>query len=180
MTTNYYLLLGLKQEFDISQEQLAANHLKLQKAIHPDNFANASSAEKLEAMKQVSLINDAFQLLKDPYQRGVYLLTLSGWQKPQEHQTIQAPELLMQQMSLRERFEEIKTCQQPEKQLDSFFDDIEDLIKKQYQTIVALFETVKTTTSESIYIELVRIKYFRKLKQEIIKFEEFLEDSMTH
>lgn len=176
MTMDYFSLLGLEKRFDIDLTLLDSNHLKLQRVVHPDNFANHSTVEKVAAVKQMSLINDGYQLIKNPYQRGLLLLSEAGWEKPDEQVTIKSPQILMQQMSLREQFEEIKSLHQPHTQLENFFDDIDDLMDEQTKQLTELFQKIETVDHEKIYEELVRYKYFMKLKQEIIKFEEYLDD----
>jgi len=67
---NYFNLLNIKQEYNIDLKKLKANYLSLQKVYHPDkgNFDHQMSTH----------INVANNTLRDPVQRGVYILSLEG------------------------------------------------------------------------------------------------------
>ena len=53
-------------------------YFEIQKKVHPDRFASASDTEKRVAQQWATLINDAFQKLSDPIQRGKALCALRG------------------------------------------------------------------------------------------------------
>ncbi|HEY0161809.1 MAG TPA: Fe-S protein assembly co-chaperone HscB [Edaphobacter sp.] len=50
----------------------------LSRKLHPDRFASRPAAEQEEALRQSSLLNDAYRTLKDPILRTQYLLKLKG------------------------------------------------------------------------------------------------------
>ena len=57
---------------------LNENNRELQRLVHPDKFANSDESEKRQAMQKTSLINQAFNTLKDPVLRLQYMLSLKG------------------------------------------------------------------------------------------------------
>ena len=73
---NYFQLFGLETQFTIDLAKLSTLYQTLQKKVHPDRFANASSQDQLLAVKKSTLINDAYQTLKNPLKRAQYLLCL--------------------------------------------------------------------------------------------------------
>jgi len=75
---NYFKLLGLPVSFDINKELLNSNYHDIQKAVHPDNFANASDLERRLSVQKAAQINDALETLKNPLRRSIYLLSLYG------------------------------------------------------------------------------------------------------
>jgi len=81
---NYFELFGLNDQFEINTKQLAEVYQSLQKTVHPDRFAHASSQEQLVAVQKSSMINDAYQTLKNPLPRAHYMLTLRGADLPSE------------------------------------------------------------------------------------------------
>ncbi len=182
MSENYFSWVGVEQSFDINREQLAKNHLYLQKALHPDRFVNDTPRQKLEAVNRMAMVNDAYQTLADPYRRGEYLLQLAGWQKPDENITIKSPALLMEQLELRERLAEIKLIDDPFDELEKFQQEIETLISLQVKQIADLFAQNHSEQSESeqvqntIFAALVRLKFLHKLLDEIRLFEDQLDE----
>ena len=60
---NYFQLFGIEVSFDVDLNQLSQSYQTLQKAVHPDKFAHASSQEQLLAVQKSAEINDAYQTL---------------------------------------------------------------------------------------------------------------------
>ncbi|MFQ9938706.1 MAG: Fe-S protein assembly co-chaperone HscB [Parasutterella excrementihominis] len=67
---NPFEIFGLKPQFRIDKQKLDEKYFEIQKKVHPDRFASASDTEKRVAQQWATLINDAFQKLSDPIQRG--------------------------------------------------------------------------------------------------------------
>ncbi|MDH5766460.1 MAG: Fe-S protein assembly co-chaperone HscB, partial [Gammaproteobacteria bacterium] len=73
---NYFEIFETPVIYDIDIKNISHIFLQLQKAVHPDRFAHGSDQEKRIAMQQTSLINQAFQTLKEPVSRAQYMLKL--------------------------------------------------------------------------------------------------------
>ncbi|PIP80878.1 MAG: Fe-S protein assembly co-chaperone HscB [Gammaproteobacteria bacterium CG22_combo_CG10-13_8_21_14_all_40_8] len=174
MIHNYFQLLGIKATFDLDNDLLLANHRKLQQSIHPDRFAASSHAEKLAAVTQMAQINEAFQILKNPVTRAEYLLQLSGWDKPGDEQTIKSLPLLMEQMALREELEEIETADNSQQLLDVFCGNIDQMTQQQLQQLSTEFQ--QKLSADTIYLSITRLKFLTKLKSEVIRLDEKLEE----
>lgn len=69
-----FTLLGVEKKYDLDIELLDKAYFAAQKNTHPDQFANASSAEKAEASQRSAALNQAYMLLKDPLRRAELLL----------------------------------------------------------------------------------------------------------
>lgn len=110
---NHFELFGLPVAFDIDANDLASRYRELQRRIHPDKFANASDQERRLSMQMTALINEAFQTLKDPVQRGRYLLSLRGIHLDEETDTAMDPAFLMEQMEWRESLDELRQVADP-------------------------------------------------------------------
>src|SRR5687767_10792391 len=73
---DYFALLGLPVSFSLDLECLEKKYLQLQQLLHPDRFIGKSTREKRYANQQSSQVNQAYEALKDPIQRGIYLLKM--------------------------------------------------------------------------------------------------------
>ncbi|OYY50200.1 MAG: Fe-S protein assembly co-chaperone HscB, partial [Polynucleobacter sp. 35-46-207] len=95
-SNNYFDFFGLQQQFN----------LDLQKEVHPDRHARGSDSEQRLAMQMATYANAAFQTLKNPIQRGLYICRLHGVDANLETNTAMPAAFLMKQMEWRESLEE--------------------------------------------------------------------------
>ena len=109
MTVNlnqtHFELFGLPERFSIDVAALEARYHELQREVHPDRFAAAPDAERRVSMQLATRVNEAYQTLKSPLKRAVYILQLRGVDPEFETNTAMPTEFLMEQMSWRERIE---------------------------------------------------------------------------
>lgn len=107
MSTCHFAWFGLQPEFDVDLAELAERYRELVRETHPDRFADAPAREQRQALERAAQLNEAYQVLRMPSRRALYLLTLGGESLPLEA-TVQDPEFLMRQMMLREELEELQ------------------------------------------------------------------------
>jgi molecular chaperone HscB len=105
LNQNHFELFGLPARFVIDAAALEARYHELQREVHPDRFAAAPDAERRVSMQLATRVNEAYQTLKSPLKRAVYILRLRGVDPKFETNTAMPPEFLMEQMSWRERIE---------------------------------------------------------------------------
>lgn len=74
----YFEVFGLPEKLSIDVAALEKHFYSLSRKLHPDRFASRPVAEQEEALRQSSLLNDAYRTLKDPILRTQYLLKLKG------------------------------------------------------------------------------------------------------
>ncbi len=74
----YFEVFGLPEKLAIDTVALEKQFYTLSRKLHPDRFASRPAAEQEEALRQSSLLNDAYRTLKDPILRTQYLLKLKG------------------------------------------------------------------------------------------------------
>ena len=98
----YFELFDLPATYALDRERLDSAYRELQNKVHPDKFAAKSETEQRVAMQWATKVNEAYQTLKQPITRGVYLLQLHGIDAMSAHDTSIAPAFLMQQMEWRE------------------------------------------------------------------------------
>lgn len=104
---NFFTLLGLPESCNVDEALLERNYRKAQGQWHPDRFAAAPPAERLAALQQASLLNDAHSTLKNPLRRAEYLLQLNGVDIHKNNQAMLDGAFLMAQMEQREELEEL-------------------------------------------------------------------------
>src|SRR5260370_39312892 len=102
---NHFELFGLPARFDVDLAQLDIRYRELQREVHPDRFAAAPDAERRVSMQLATRVNEAYQTLKSPLKRAVYILQLRGVDPKLETNTAMPTEFLMEQMGWRERSE---------------------------------------------------------------------------
>ena len=105
LNQNHFELFGLPARFDVDLAQLDTRYRELQREVHPDRFAAAPDAERRVSMQLATRVNEAYQTLKSPLKRAVYILQLRGVDPKLETNTAMPTEFLMEQMSWRERIE---------------------------------------------------------------------------
>ncbi|KAB2318827.1 Fe-S protein assembly co-chaperone HscB [Betaproteobacteria bacterium SCN1] len=113
-TRTHFELFGLPTAYALDRDKLDASYRELQNTVHPDRFAAQSEAEQRVAMQWATQANEAYQTLKHPVDRGVYLLKLHGIDALDATDTRMAPAFLMQQMAWREAIDEARDARSAE------------------------------------------------------------------
>lgn len=103
---DYFAALGLPRRFELESRTLEDAYHTAIRACHPDRHAQAAQAERLAALTRASLVNDAYEQLKDPLTRAAHLLALRGQDVLGEQARV-APALLHEIMELREQLESL-------------------------------------------------------------------------
>src|SRR3569832_1512709 len=108
-TQTHIELFGLPATYMQDRAKLVAAYRELQNTVHPDRFASQPEAELRVAMQWATQVNEAYQTLRHPVNRGVYLLKLQGIDALDANNTKMAPAFLMQQMEWRETIKKKQT-----------------------------------------------------------------------
>lgn len=103
---DYFCFFGLKEQFKIDLSALDQAYLSIQKEVHPDHHARGSDSEQRLAMQMATLANTAYQTLKNPVQRGLYICQLHDVDAQLETNTAMPAAFLMRQMDWRESLDE--------------------------------------------------------------------------
>ena len=103
---DYFRFFGFEHKFNLDLSALDQAYLAIQKEVHPDRHARGSDTEQRLAMQMATLANTAFQTLKNPIQRGLYLCQLHGADARLETNTAMPAAFLMKQMEWRESLED--------------------------------------------------------------------------
>jgi len=109
---NFFEYFDQPIEFLMDTDALHAAQIALQGQLHPDRFVNASDQEKRLSVQKASMVNEAYETLKEPVKRAHYLLELAGIEK-NDNQTTNDSSFLMEQISFREEMGECRTNADP-------------------------------------------------------------------
>ncbi len=176
LTQNHFELFGLPQRYRLERATLDARYRELQRHVHPDRFASGGDQARRLSMQQAAQINEAYATLKDPLQRGRYLLALRGQDGDDEQTTHQDPEFLMQQMELREALGEIRGQADPLAALDRLAREVrEQYLALEADLAAALDERDDQQAARN---SVLRMQYFTRLQNEIRDLEADLEDEL--
>ncbi|MDI1270419.1 MAG: Fe-S protein assembly co-chaperone HscB [Polaromonas sp.] len=106
LQSNDFELFDVPVQFAQDSAVLDARWKELQREAHPDRFAAQGAAAQRLAMQWSVRINEAYQRLKNPLKRAIYLCELHGAPIQAESNTAMPPDFLIQQMQWREALEE--------------------------------------------------------------------------
>jgi len=174
LSRNYFELFGLPEQFDVDLKRLSSCYQELQKALHPDKFANASERERVLSLQQAGMVNSAFQTLKDPLARAKYLLELRGIISHDEKTTIRDPEFLEQQMELREELAEIRFQSDPLTALLDFMAELDGAVRGSVVKLAELFAVGDQEALQDCRQRVHQLQFLYKLRQEAEALEEEL------
>lgn len=173
---NYFQLFDIEDSFDIDLNQLSSTYQSLQKMVHPDRFAHASSQEQLLAVQKSAEINDAYQVLKNPLKRAEYLLIQRGVDMPNEKNTYGDTSFLMRQMELREMLEEVKHAND----VESALFEAQQVLATEYHAISGQMTkqiAENNPASDALACDNLRkLKFYQKLNIEVDNLEDTLLD----
>jgi molecular chaperone HscB len=105
---DYFAIFSLPRKLWIEMSALEQKFLQMSWKLHPDNFVNASEAERQSSLRRSSELNDAYRTLKEPVARVEYLLAIEGARKEGEQKQQVPPELLEEVFELNESLDELR------------------------------------------------------------------------
>src|SRR5258706_13126182 len=105
LNQNHFELFGLPERFVVDAAALEARYRELQREVHPDRFAAAPEIERRASMQLATRVNEAYQTLKSPLRRAVYIPPFRGVGPEFETKTPQPPQFLLEQKRCADRRE---------------------------------------------------------------------------
>lgn len=158
----YFKMLGLEKTLPTDLEALDQVYRQIQKQVHPDNFINAPSREKLYAAQWSQTLNQAYGTLKDPIETGFYILRAhEGGAVIADKEITHDPDLLIY---VYEQQEEIDGCSNPKVLLE---------MDKVYQEkLASLMQLINQSfikgELEKAHLNLNTAQYLKKLQQSVL------------
>jgi molecular chaperone HscB len=107
----HFEVFGLPASPDLDVKALEQRHRDLSLQVHPDRVRPADARTRRTALEQTTMLNDAFQVLRDPARRASYLLKLNGIDLGADAEASRRAlplEFLEEVMERREQLEQLK------------------------------------------------------------------------
>ncbi|MFA7096218.1 MAG: co-chaperone HscB [Gammaproteobacteria bacterium] len=178
LSGNHFEIFGLPARFALDQEQLAERYRELQRAVHPDRYANAGAQERRLAVQRAAQINEAFQVLRDPLARAKYLLELHGVQVDDGQNTAMDPVFLMEQMELREALSEVRGHAEPQAALARLFQDISARIQDLTALLGGELDRATPDALRQARDNVRKLQFLGRLREEALELEADLEEGL--
>jgi molecular chaperone HscB len=135
----------------------------LQSATHPDRFVSANDADKREAMARATQVNEAYQTLRDPVRRAMYMLWLKGINAMDEKNTSMPHAFLVEQIDWREAIADAKLKEDTDR-LEEMGIELASVLQSLGETFSAAHDgghlTVATTLAR-------KMRFTQKLIEEV-------------
>lgn len=173
LSTTYFELFGLPASYEVDREALAQRYRELQRAVHPDRFANAQDAERRLSVQLAARINEGFRTLKDPLARARYLLEIKGVAMDDSNTQLDGA-FLMDQMELRERMDEAKAAADAGQRLHALGRDVGERERALLGELADLLQTPDQDALLGARTVTRKLQFFRRLADELGELEEEL------
>ena len=175
---NYFELFGMPIGFRVDSAELASRYRELQKVVHPDRYAAAGEQSQRMSLQSATMVNEAYEVLRDPLKRAQYLLSLQDEAYDPRPQTLNDPAFLMQQMELREALERVQTAADPQAEIDALMREIGALIKGQIAQLAVQFEDSSADQLAAAAQTVQKMQFLNKLHAEAEAIESDLEEAL--
>ncbi|MEC8149748.1 MAG: Fe-S protein assembly co-chaperone HscB, partial [SAR324 cluster bacterium] len=142
--------------------------------LHPDFYLNSTSQEKRLSERASTLLNQAYDTLKDPFKRADYLMSLKC-KNVKWNDRVLPPTFLQEMFTLQEELDEMLENQDQQgllkmrEVLENRFQDLESGMLPSFRTLDSVEEP--ETVLEKIQMDLNAERYLRRLLDRI-KIEE--------
>lgn len=155
---DYFTLLDLPRSFDIDLDALEKAYIINQQKYHPDTQQSINACEKLKLMQQSVLINEAYQILKDPLKRSAYMLDCLN-----KEEKINDLDLLEEIFDLQEEAGSLSS----EEDIKKFIEKVELDIQKTFASLAAMLLEHNTNGAKNLYF---RAKYLTEIQKKMTLF----------
>jgi molecular chaperone HscB len=159
----------------VDLEVLQHKYRDLQKAVHPDKFAAAGNRERRLSMQQTSLINQAYNALKHPVERAVYLLSLKGIDLNMDRETTMDAGFLMEQLELREKMADAQHADDPLRELDALRASVRDRSRQLMEAFSRSFDEADYEAAREI---VRKLQFLHKGEKEVDEMTARIEDEL--
>jgi molecular chaperone HscB len=168
LSDNFFQLFGLDPGFTLDKEQLAGRYRQLQAGLHPDRYANASEYEQRLAVQHSAHVNEAYDVLRRPLSRALYLLEMAGLSQEEISRHQIDGGFLITQMELREKLESVPGLVDPDEALDHLVAEIKDDLRLEQESFARAYNAPDIDAASGA---CVKMQYLEKLLQEAEQVE---------
>lgn len=156
----------LVPRYHLDKAQLRKAFLLRSKALHPDQYAQASAPEQTAALDRSSRLNQAYKLLLDDEARLEYLLRTAGLLAASEGEAQPAlpPDFLMDMMDLNEQAEILRKAQH-QQGLSELFAQVSDLAaaeQAQLDPLLQAHDAAADPSTQQIALQQAVVPYLKR------------------
>ena len=163
LSQSHFELFGLQPVFDLDVDALHAAYRDVQGKVHPDRHVAAGDAGKRVAMQLSARANEAFETLRSPLKRAIYLLEVRGLDIDAENNTAMEPAFLIRQLEWREAVEDARAAKNVDA-LDRLLAELRMDARQRYAKLGALLDS----NANQPAVEAVRqLMFLEKSQSEI-------------
>lgn len=152
---DYFSFLGLPRSFDVDLDALEKSYMVNQQKYHPDTQQGISACEKLKLMQHSVLINEAYQIIKDPLKRAAYLLGCLN-----KEERINDLDLLEEIFDLQEEAGTLSS----EADIKNFLEKINIDLQKTFASLAAMLLEHNMNGAKNLYF---RAKYLTEIQKKV-------------
>ncbi len=160
---NAFETMGLAPTFFVDEGELQKRYRALQSETHPDRFVNANDADKRAALERATQINEAYQTLRDPVRRAMYLLWQKNVNGMDEKNTSMPHDFLVEQIDWREAIADAKLKEDSDR-LEEMSTELQSVMDSLGDTFAAAYDgghlPVATTLAR-------KMRFTQKLIEEV-------------
>ncbi len=163
----HFELFDLPVHFALDMRALEQAYRTVQMQVHPDRFAAAGAAQKRLATQWAAQANEAYQVLKNPLKRAIYLLHLRGVDVQAEDNTAMEANFLMQQLDWREQIEEA-AAEKDSAALHTLLNTLGDEKRSRFLALANLLESQADEPAQQAAANAVRqLMFIERVLQEV-------------
>lgn len=156
--TDYFTILGLSPHFKQEDSDIKSAYFAKQRLFHPDKAT--SDTQRLHYVQQSADVNKAYHILKHPYSRLYYLLSLQGVDILHETAPSPTPSILMESMQWREDWQNCNS----DAQKQAFKVRLEQAVDNALSSAV---NALNADDKDAAVEAALRLRYLSKIKQEL-------------
>lgn len=160
---SYFEAFELTPSFALDLKTLATRYRDLQTETHPDRFVSASDAEKRAAMEKATEVNDAYQTLRDPVRRAMYLLWLKNVNGMDEKNTSMPHDFLVEQIEWREAIADAKLKEDTDR-LDEMNTELQAILGSLGSIFSVTYEGGRLSTATTL---ARKMRFVQRLIEEV-------------
>jgi molecular chaperone HscB len=167
-------VLGLEPAFDLDAKALEQRYRDLQRALHPDRFAQASASERRASLSRAVSVNDAYRALRDELKRAELVFVRLGGDVSERSQQPADPTLLMEVMELREQLGEAKAGRDVARR-ERLTEEVRGKQQAAQAALRASFDKLRAgeaSSREDAARALSRLRYYRRFLDEVAVIED--------
>ncbi len=105
---NHFEVLGIPRRLVADTDEVTRRYYEMSRIYHPDRHQDAPVAERIQAINRTANVNKAYQVLRDPFERGKWWLEYQGEELGRENNQVPG-ELMILVLEIQELLEQARS-----------------------------------------------------------------------